>query len=112
MYYRYDVLENDPFKYQMKWVHFARTPSMSTCSVAFFAGEFEQFDKNRRSAINVYSHLGRLYQIEYVTKEAPDLLRAMENYTGMPYAMPKLNLLVVPTLGLGQFDNWGLTAYQ
>uniref|UniRef100_A0A2S2P8T3 Aminopeptidase n=1 Tax=Schizaphis graminum TaxID=13262 RepID=A0A2S2P8T3_SCHGA len=107
-HYVYDSLKHQ----EMKWVHFARTPSMSTCSVAFFAGEFEQFNKTRRSAINVYSHLGRLYQIEYITKEAPDLLRAMENYMGIPYPMPELNLLAMPTLGLGQFDNWGLTAYR
>jgi len=85
---------------------------MSTSSVAFFAGEFEQFDKTRPQAINVYSHLGRLYQIEYITKESPELLSAMEDYMGIPYAMPELNLIATPILGLGQVDTWGLTTYQ
>jgi len=85
---------------------------MPTCSVAFFAGEFEQFDKTRSQAINIYSHLGRLYQIEYITKGSPELLTAMEDYTGIPYAMPELNLVATPILGSGQVNTWGLTTYQ
>lgn len=114
MYCRDEILANGSVEYHSrKWVHFAQTPSMSTSSVAFFVGEFEKFDNNRLSEINVYSHLGRLYQIEYMTKAAPDILRVMENYTGIPYAMPELNLLAMPVLGLGQFENnWGLTTYR
>jgi len=85
---------------------------MSTCSVAFFAGEFERIVQTRPQAINVYSHLGRLYQIEYLTKGSPELLRAMEDYTGIPYAMPELNLVATPILGSGQVNTWGLTTYQ
>lgn len=109
-----EVLANGSVEYHSKkWVHFEQTPSMSTCSVAFFAGEFEQFDKTRLSPINVYSHLGRLYQIEYMTKAVPDILRAMENYTGIPYSMPELNLLAMPILGSRQIENsWGLTTYR
>ncbi|XP_060860636.1 aminopeptidase N-like [Metopolophium dirhodum] len=109
-----EILANGSVEYHSrKWVHFAQTPCMSTSSVAFFVGEFEKFDNTRLSEINVYSHLGRLYQIEYMTKAAPDILGVMENYTGIPYAMPELNLLAVPILGLGQFENnWGLTTYR
>ncbi|XP_025208516.1 endoplasmic reticulum aminopeptidase 1-like isoform X2 [Melanaphis sacchari] len=107
-----EKLKNDSIKYYgKKWVHFAQTPRMSTCSVAFFSGEFELFRKTGQK-INVYSHLGHLYQIEYVTNEALGLLEAMENYTGIPYAMPELNLLAVPVLGLEQVDSWGLTTYR
>jgi len=108
------MLANGSIHYNSKkWLHFAPTPLMPTSSVTFFIGEFEQFDKTRRSAINVYSHLGRLYQIEYMTKAAPDILRAMENYTDIPYAMPELNLLAIPTIGFGQVENnWGLTTYR
>jgi len=48
-----------------------------------------------------------------MTKAAPDILGAMENYTGIPYSMPELNLLALPILGLEQVENnWGLTTYR
>ncbi|XP_015378606.1 PREDICTED: endoplasmic reticulum aminopeptidase 1-like, partial [Diuraphis noxia] len=109
-----DILADGSIEYNSKkWVHFAQTPYMPTCSVTLFVGEFEQFDKTHLSAVNVYSHLGRLYQIEYMTKAVPDILEAMENYMGIPYAMPELNLLALPILGLEQVENnWGLTTYR
>lgn len=86
---------------------------MSTSSVAFFVGQFECLDCNdRQSLVDVYSHLGSLYQTEYVDGVASDLLETMENYTAVKYGLPKLNLLAVPELGLDAAGNWGLNMHR
>lgn len=85
---------------------------MPTFAVAYFVGEFERLndDGNRLGPIDVYSHLGSLYQIESANVAAPGLLAALEQYTGVEYALPKLNLLAVPDLGTAVTATWGLTA--
>lgn len=97
----------------MTWVYFEQTPPMSTILVAFFVGEFETLpNKMSKNFINVYSHLGYLYQTEYASAVIPDLLSNMETYTGIKHALPKLDLLAVPELSLGAMENWGLNTYR
>jgi len=86
---------------------------MSTYLVALFVGEFECIDyDDRQSLTDVYSHLGSLYQTGYIDETASNQLLAMENYTGVKYDLPKLNLLAVPELGFGAVENWGLNIYR
>lgn len=111
---RYEKVSNKPAAYRNRtWVHFAQTPPLATHSVGFFVGEFENLDENKQDAIKVYTHLGKLYQTEYIVGEAPDLLKTVEDYVGDEYAPAKLDLLAVPGLGArGAVENWGLNTYR
>lgn len=89
-----------------------QTPPMSTYLVAFFIGEFEHIDNYHNNLIKIYSHLGKLYQNNYINEEAPHLLEVMEKYTGIRYDLPKLDLLPLPELAIGGMENWGLNTYR
>lgn len=106
-------MANNPVDNQnWTWVYFETSPPISTCLVAFFVGDYERLDNDQQNSINVYSHLGSLYQVEYITKETSDLLKVMEEYTNVSFPMKKLDILTVPELGLGAMENWGLNFYR
>uniref|UniRef100_A0A2S2QZ70 Thyrotropin-releasing hormone-degrading ectoenzyme n=1 Tax=Sipha flava TaxID=143950 RepID=A0A2S2QZ70_9HEMI len=112
-----DVVEKaagDSLVYQnWTWVHFMQTPPISTSSVAFFVGDFERLAcTDCHDVTNVYSHLGNLYQIEYITRAAPDLLNTLETYINVTYSLPKLDLLAIPRLSTSVMEGWGLSAYR
>lgn len=41
-----------------------------------------------------------------------NLEQAMENYTGIPYALDKLDQVAVPDFYFGAMENWGLITYR
>jgi len=92
----------------MVWDHFQETPPMPTYLVAFFVGEFYAM-KTRNVA--VYTHKSYIGQAEYVANKSSYLLGAMENFTGVDYVLPKLDLLAVPDC-MGAMENWGLNTYR
>lgn len=93
----------------MYWDHFQETPPISTYLVAFFVGEFYAM-KSR--TIGIYTHKSYVNQAEYIANKSPMLLEAMENYTGVDYSLPKLDLLAIPDFAAGAMENWGLNTYR
>uniref|UniRef100_A0A2S2NAD6 Aminopeptidase n=2 Tax=Schizaphis graminum TaxID=13262 RepID=A0A2S2NAD6_SCHGA len=87
---------------------------MSSYLVAIYVGEFVPSNNNRSdsSTITVYTHQELSNQTEYVLNEAPKHLRVLEEYTGMSYTLPKMDLLAVPDLSFGAMENWGINNYQ
>lgn len=107
------MISKDSKTYQNStWIYFKQTPPISTCSVAFFVGDFEYLDNAHENPINVYSHLGSLYQIENASDMSSDLLNVMEEYTNVSSAMVKLDIIAVPELDIEAVDNWGLNIYR
>uniref|UniRef100_A0A2H8TGD8 Aminopeptidase N n=1 Tax=Melanaphis sacchari TaxID=742174 RepID=A0A2H8TGD8_9HEMI len=93
----------------MYWDHYTETPPISTYLVAFFVGEFYAM-KTRN--IGVYTHKRYVKQAEYIAEKSPKLLEAMENFTGVDYTLPKLDLLAIPDFAAGAMENWGLNTYR
>lgn len=94
---------------KMYWDHFQQTPPISTYLVAFFVGEFYALKSHN---IGVYTHRDYVNQTAYIAEESPKLLEAMENFTGVDYMMPKLDLLAIPDFAAGAMENWGLNTYR
>ncbi|KAL5244502.1 hypothetical protein ACI65C_011912 [Semiaphis heraclei] len=93
----------------MFWDHYQETPPMSTYLVAFFVGEFYAI-KTRN--IGIYTHRRYVKQAQYIADESPKLLKAMEEFTGVDYTLPKLDLLAIPDFAAGAMENWGLNTYR
>ncbi|VVC40910.1 Hypothetical protein CINCED_3A002040 [Cinara cedri] len=91
------------------WDHFQETPPTSTYLVAFFVGEFYAM---KTRTFGVYTHSKYISQAEYIADESPRLIEAMENYTGINYMLPKLDLLAIPDFAAGAMENWGLNTYR
>lgn len=93
----------------MVWDHYQETPPMSTYLVAFFVGEFYAM---KTRTIGVYTHESYVDQAEYIASRSPKLIEAMENFTGVEYMLPKLDLLAIPDFSMGAMENWGMNTYR
>lgn len=82
---------------------------MSSYLVAFFVGEFYAI---KTRSIGIFTHRSRVSQAEYIANVSPKLLKAMEDFTGMEYPLPKLDLLAIPDFAAGAMENWGLNTYR
>lgn len=93
---------------------FEMTPPMSTHMVAIVVSGFEGIESGGGIGTSAYAFTRSEYsdQIRYVSGEASDFLRAMENFTELRYELPKLDMFAVPDLKSDAMGNWGLTTYR
>jgi len=93
-------------------VVFEQTPKMSTYLVFFGVGEFEfvvdKDDERVRAAtlpnMKKYTKLG----LEFGRKS----LQFSESYYGIPYPLPKLDLIAIPDFAFGAMENWGAITFR
>jgi len=94
---------------------FEETPPIATHQVALIVSQFESNTESgvgKNGVVHGYTHVDYLDQIKYISIEAPGMLAAMENFTDMKYALPKLDLFAVPDFKSDAMGNWGLTTYR
>ena len=91
-----------------KRVAFERTPRMSSYLFVLTAGELERLSGNADGvAINVVTTLGKSANGRYALDEAIALLKYYNDYFGVKYPLPKLDLIAVPGGFGGAMENWG-----
>ncbi|HMQ01568.1 MAG TPA: M1 family metallopeptidase [Candidatus Doudnabacteria bacterium] len=111
-----NTIENkiEPHKSGLKIVKFQTTPKMSTYLLALIIGELEHLKgKSKRGVqIRVHTTPGKKMQGKFAldfTKKALDFL---ENYFGIEYPLPVLDLIAVPDFGAGAMENWGAITFR
>ncbi|KAK3927509.1 Endoplasmic reticulum aminopeptidase 2, partial [Frankliniella fusca] len=89
---------------------FEKTPAMPVYTLAWLVSQMP----------NVSSADGTFHTYAppaYITKTAlsqsvgPQVLSGMEEYTGIPYALDKMDQVAVPDFNFGAMENWGLVTY-
>jgi puromycin-sensitive aminopeptidase len=97
-----------------KTVHFAPTPKMSTYLVAFVVGEFEYIEGSTPEgvAVRIYATPGRKGQLGFALDTAVRTLSFYNEYFGIPYPLPKLDMIAVPDFSVGAMENWGAVTYR
>lgn len=98
----------------LKIVHFETTPKMSTYLLALIIGELEQVKIKSKNGVLIRIHTthGKQAQTKFaldVTKRALDFL---EDYFGIPYPLPVLDLIAIPDFGAGAMENWGAITFR
>lgn len=83
---------------------------MATYLVALYVGEFVA--SSNKSNMTVYTHKDSIDQTEYIAAIAPKHLQVLEEYTGIPYMLPKMDLLAIPDFSFGAMENWGMNTYR
>ncbi len=113
-----DVIANAPVRSQheengrRRWT-FAPTPRMSTYLFYLGIGRFEfREDRTGSVAIRIATPPGRGDAGAWALRSAGRILRAYEAYYGIPYPLPKLDLIAVPEHAFGAMENWGAISYQ
>jgi aminopeptidase N len=106
--------KSEPVAGGMKKVTFGRSPKMSSYLLFMAMGDLERISKTVDGVdIGVVARRGAGEQGRYALDSAERLLRYFNDYFGVKYPLPKLDLLAIPG-GAVQFaamENWGAILY-
>jgi aminopeptidase N len=105
------------FSENLQRVKFKQTPLMSTYLVAFIVSEFKCTAGATVDGIptEVCSRPGTEDTTKIAQETAPQILAAMQAYTGLSYKdfnIGKLTQAAIPDFSAGAMENWGLTTFR
>ncbi len=97
-----------------KEVRFAVSPSMSSYLVVLCAGEFDSIEAEQDGVkLRVVTTKGKAEMGRYALESEAKILHYFNEYFGVPYPLPKLDLIAVPGGFGGAMENWGgITYYE
>lgn len=95
-----------------KVVKFGRTPKMSTYLVFFGVGEFEFVEDSKDVRVRVATMPGRTKYANFGLEFGRKSLEFCEDYYGIPYPLPKLDLIAIPDFAFGAMENWGAITFR
>jgi len=94
-------------------VSFATTPKMSTYLVAFLVGDFEcSKGKSEGIPIRVCATPDKAKLTKFALEEAKKTLHIYNDYFGIRYPMPKLDMVAIPDFEAGAMENFGCITYR
>jgi aminopeptidase N len=92
----------------LKRVTFAPTPKMSTYLFVLTVGELERITADADGVtIGVVATTGKAAKGQFALDSAVKLLAWFNDYFGVKYPLPKLDLIAVPGGFSGAMENWG-----
>lgn len=97
-----------------KVVTFAPTPLMSTYLLAFIIGEFEFIEGYTKDKVQVrvFTTKGKKHQAKFALDVAIRSLEFYNNYFGIPYPLPVLDLIAIPDFESAAMENWGAVTFR
>jgi len=102
------VASEEPVTPALKQVAFAPTPKMSSYLFVLATGELERLTAQADGvAVSVVTTAGKREQGRFALDSAVNLLRYFNDYFGVKYPLPKLDLIAVPGGFGGAMENWG-----
>uniref|UniRef100_A0A6G1SC99 Aminopeptidase N n=1 Tax=Aceria tosichella TaxID=561515 RepID=A0A6G1SC99_9ACAR len=88
---------------------FAKSQRMSTYLVAFAVTNFES---RTAGNITVWTRPGFVHTADYALSIAGKILRHYEDFFGIAYPLPKMDMIALPDFNAGAMENWGLITYR
>ena len=102
------VVREEPLEPNLKRVAFAPTPKMSTYLFVLTVGELERITAEADGVtIGVVATAGKAAKGQFALDSAVKLLAWFNDYFGIKYPLPKLDLIAVPGGFGGAMENWG-----
>ena len=102
------IVREEPVEPALKKVTFAPTPKMSSYLFVLTAGELERLTADADGVtVGVVTTAGKSEQGRFALDSAVKLLAYYNDYFGVKYPLPKLDLLAVPGGFGGAMENWG-----
>jgi aminopeptidase N len=102
------IAHEEPAGGDSKRVSFAATPRMSSYLFVLVAGDLERLTGDANGVkVSVVTVAGKRERGRYALASAIDLLRYYDDYFGVKYPLPKLDLIAVPGGVGGAMENWG-----
>jgi puromycin-sensitive aminopeptidase len=107
------IVSETPQGARSKRVQFAKSPIMSTYLLALMVGEFECIEAHaEETLVRVWTTPGKKEQGRFALDVACRLLAFYHGYFGIPYPLPKLDLIAIPDFAAGAMENWGAITYR
>ena len=108
------VAEVTPLPGKMQRVRFAESPRMSTYLLFLGVGDFERIHKSVDGVdVGVVVKRGDTPKAAYALEQAVGLLHYYNDYFGVPFPLPKLDLVAAPgEIDGGSMENWGAIFYS
>jgi puromycin-sensitive aminopeptidase len=107
------IVSDTPQASGTKLVRFAESPIMSTYLLAIMVGEFESVaGQAEGTQVRVWTTPGKKEQGRFALEVACRLLSFYNTYFGIPYPLPKLDLIAIPDFAAGAMENWGAITYR
>jgi tricorn protease interacting factor F2/3 len=92
---------------------FAPTPTMSAYLFYLGIGRFDRLeDRSGRVTFRVFTPPGQASSGRFALDAVRKILAAYEEYYGIPYPLPKLDLIAVSETSFGAMENWGAISFQ
>jgi tricorn protease interacting factor F2/3 len=95
-----------------KRVAFEQTPKMSTYLVFFGVGEFEFTRDTEDPRVRVATLPGMKPYATFGLEFGRKSLAFSEDYYGIPYPLPKMDLIAIPDFAFGAMENWGAITFR
>jgi aminopeptidase N len=95
-----------------KRIRFHRTPKMSTYLLFIGVGEFEFIEDPGDVLIRVATMPGMAQRGKYSLEFSRKSLIYSEDYYGIKYPLPKLDLIAVSDFAAGAMENWGAITFR
>jgi aminopeptidase N len=94
-------------------IHFATTPKMSTYLVVFLVGDFQcTSGESDDTPIRACATPDKVQYTQFALSAAEFVLHYYNNYFGIKYPMPKLDMVALPDFEAGAMENFGAITYR
>ena len=89
-------------------VRFGRSPVMSTYLLAFIVGEFDSLSAQTETdvEVRVYTPVGKADLGNFALRVATRALVYYSELFGIPYPLPKMDLIAIPDFAAGAMEVW------
>ncbi len=113
------TLGNTPVKEQrteagIQITTFETTPVMSAYLLAFVTGEMGYAESKTKNGtvVRSYATPDNADSLEYSVAAGVRVLEFFEEYFGIAYPLPKLDMVALPDFAVGAMENWGLVTFR
>lgn len=93
---------------------FETTPKMSVYLLAFVYGEigYQESQTKNGTLVRSYATPDNVASTAYSVDVAVRCLEFFEDFFGVAYPLPKLDMIALPDFSSGAMENWGLVTYR
>ncbi|KAL8563888.1 hypothetical protein ACOMHN_049544 [Nucella lapillus] len=106
--------ESRPYKDGLVMDEYETSVKMSTYLVAFVVCDFKNISSHTKqnSLVRVFAPADQIEQASYALQVAVKVLDYYNEFFGVPYPLPKQDLIAIPDFGAGAMENWGLITFR
>lgn len=94
---------------------YSSSPIMSTYLLAFIVGEFDYimgYTADKKVQVRIYTPVGLVHQAQFALEVASNALTFYNQFFGIEFPLPKVDLLAIPDFAAGAMENWGAITYR